>query len=108
MVIHASPAFSRKQYAAEEGKIIATLLARTSEISGDDLRSPEAVFLQRWRYAQPVVPRDGGHAVSVEAPAPLVLAGECFAGGKIEGAWLSGLAAGKMLLSRFDDAPAKM
>jgi predicted NAD/FAD-dependent oxidoreductase len=29
------------------------------------------------------------------------LAGECFAGGKIEGAWLSGGAAGEMLLSRF-------
>jgi predicted NAD/FAD-dependent oxidoreductase len=101
VVVHASPAFSRKHYAAEEGEIIATLLARTSEISGDDLRSPEAVFLQRWRYAQPVAPREGGHAVSVEAPAPLVLAGECLAGGKIEGAWLSGIAAGEMLLSRF-------
>lgn len=48
------------------------VLARTSEISGDDLRSPEAVFLQRWRYAQPVATREGGHAASVEAPARLV------------------------------------
>ena len=108
VVVHASPAFSRKHYAAEEGEIIATLLARTSEISGNDLRSPEAVFLQRWRYAQPVAPRDGALAVSFEAPAPLVLAGECFAGGKIEGAWLSGVAAGEILLSRFGDAPAKI
>jgi predicted NAD/FAD-dependent oxidoreductase len=74
VVDHASPAFSRKHCAAEKGEIIATLLARTSEISGDDLRSPEAVFLQRWRYAQPVAAREGGHAVSVEAPAPLVRA----------------------------------
>lgn len=34
-------------------------------------------------------------------PAALLLAGEWFAGGKIEGAWLSGVAAGEMLLSRF-------
>jgi predicted NAD/FAD-dependent oxidoreductase len=108
VVIHASPAFSRKRYAAEEGEIVATLLARTSEISGGNLRPPEAVFLQRWRYAQPVAPRDGALAVSFEAPAPLVLAGECFAGGKIEGAWLSGLAAGEILLSRSGDAPAKI
>ena len=101
VVIHASPAFSRGNYAADEGEIIATLLARTSEISGDDLRSPEAVFLQRWRYAQPVAAREGEQAVSFEAPAPLILAGECFAGGKIEGAWLSGVAVGEMLLSRF-------
>lgn len=95
VVVHASPDFSRKYYAAEENQIVATLLLRASEISGDDLRSPEAVFLQRWRYAQPVAPPDGEQAVSFDAPAPLVLAGECFAGGKIEGAWLSGVAAGK-------------
>lgn len=72
VVVHASPAFSRANYAAEENPIVAALLARASTISGDNLRSPEAVFLQRWRYAQPVARRKGGHAVSVGAPAPLV------------------------------------
>ena len=93
VVVHASPEFSRGNYAADENEITAALLSRASEISGDDLRSPDAVFLQRWRYAQPLAPRDGEHTVLFEAPAPLILAGECFAGGKIEGAWLSGVAA---------------
>lgn len=98
VVVHASPDFSREHYTAPEGEITATLLARASEISGSDLRSPEEVFLQRWRYAQPANPRDGERAVSFDAPAPLILAGESFAGGKIEGAWLSGIAAGELLL----------
>ncbi len=97
MVVHASPKFSRQHYEAAEPGVITMLLARASEISGTELRDPEAVFLQRWRYAQAEAPRDGGHAFSFHGPAPLVLAGECFAGGKIEGAWLSGVAAGEML-----------
>jgi predicted NAD/FAD-dependent oxidoreductase len=100
MVVHATPEFSREHYEGAEPGVIKTLLGRASEIPGTELRDPEAVFLQRWRYAQAAAPRDGRNAVSFHAPAPLVLAGECFAGGKIEGAWLSGVAAaGEMLLS---------
>lgn len=99
-VVHASPTFSRDQYESPEQDVVDTLLARASEISGSDLRGPEAVFLQRWRYAQTTELRAGEPAVFYDAPAPLVLAGESFAGGKIEGAWLSGVAAGKMILRR--------
>ena len=95
VVVHASPAFSREQYAAAEEDVVKTLLGRASEISGTDLRGPTQSFLQRWRYAQPSAPRPGERAVFFGSPAPLVLAGECFAGGKIEGAWLSGVAAGE-------------
>ncbi|MEX1009763.1 MAG: hypothetical protein WEC72_00315 [Chthoniobacterales bacterium] len=64
------------------------------------MRRPESVFLQRWRYAQATETRDGDRAVFMETPAPLILAGECFAGGKIEGAWLSGVAAGEIAAIR--------
>lgn len=96
LVIHASPACSREHYTAGESDITATLLARASEISGEDLRWPEAAFLQRWRYAMPAEMSGHPAAIKFDAPAPLVLAGECFGGGKIEGAWLSGAAAGAM------------
>jgi renalase len=101
VVLHGSPSFSREHYAATEHNVIQTLLIRASEISETDLRDPEAAFLQRWRYAQAAAPQDGERAVLFDSPAPLVLAGECFAGGKIEGAWLSGVAAGEMLSPKF-------
>lgn len=94
VVVHASSAFSRDHYETPEKDAVGTLLDRASEISVTDLRDPEAFFLQRWRYAQAVIPRDGERAVFCDSPAPLTLAGECFAGGKIEGAWVSGIAAG--------------
>jgi predicted NAD/FAD-dependent oxidoreductase len=97
VVIHASPAFSRENYAMAEEDVVRKILSRTSEITGTDLSSPADHFLQRWRYAQPAsAPRGNEACISFEEPAPLILAGECFAGGKIEGAWLSGRAAGQL------------
>jgi len=51
--------------------------------------------LKRWRYAGPVIPRPE-HGVTVDDG--LVLAGDAFAGAKVEGAFLSGLAAAASLL----------
>lgn len=96
IMVHAAPTFSRAQYGESEDKIREALLARASEMSGEDLRLPESVFLQRWRYAMPAHPPEGSPALSFDRPAPLILAGESFAGGKIEGAWLSGRAAGSL------------
>ncbi len=96
VVMHASPEFSRENYETPENDVMAKILDRASEISGQDLRGPEAVFLQRWRYAQAAKARDERHAVFFDAPAPLILAGEYFAGGKIEGAWLSGQSAAEL------------
>ena len=73
------------------------LLEKASEISGVDLRQPAATFLQRWRYATTTTPTGSEPAVRIDSPAPLILAGESFAGGKIEGAWLSGMCAAELL-----------
>jgi predicted NAD/FAD-dependent oxidoreductase len=51
----------------------------------------------RWRYSEPKHTLDIG-AVVLRDKAPIVLAGEVFAGAKVEGAYLSGLAAADMLL----------
>ncbi len=52
----------------------------------------------RWRYAQPRSARNDG-ARLVEAAAPVVLAGELFAGARVEGAYTSGLVASRMVLA---------
>ncbi|MDJ0962046.1 MAG: FAD-dependent oxidoreductase [Acidimicrobiia bacterium] len=53
----------------------------------------------RWRYSQPRTTRNDGSR-GVRGSAPLVLAGEVFAGAKVEGAYLSGVSAAQRVLDR--------
>lgn len=55
-----------------------------------------ALTPHRWRYAQPRGTLDVG-AMAIESDAPIVLAGEAFAGAKVEGAYLSGIAAAEAI-----------
>ncbi len=98
LVIHASPTFSRDNFGVSEDIVAARLLETVSDIVGDKLTSPAAFFLQRWRYA--LGPQnDGKLARVIPGQPPLVLAGDAIAGGKIEGAWLSGKAAGEAIMA---------
>ncbi|MDR9451927.1 MAG: FAD-dependent oxidoreductase, partial [Acidimicrobiia bacterium] len=58
-----------------------------------------AAIGHRWRFAQPTTILDRGCAV-LDTRVPVVLAGEVFAGAKIEGAVLSGLAAASAVVER--------
>jgi hypothetical protein len=61
------------------------------------LRIPlEIVASHRWRYSQPRSTWDIG-ALGVSGTPPVVLAGEAFAGARIEGAFLSGVAASDLI-----------
>ena len=92
LVVHASPGFSAAYYDADENVIVRQLLEHAGHIAKADLSAPQSWFLQRWRYA--LGPQtDGGAARLFDGATPLVLAGDAIAGGKIEGAWLSGKAA---------------
>lgn len=96
VVVHASPSFSAAYYDADGNVIVRQLLERAGHIAKTDLSAPRSWFLQRWRYA--LGPQtDGEPARLVAGAPPLVLAGDAIAGGKIEGAWLSGKAAAKLL-----------
>ncbi len=58
--------------------------------------TPIATHAHAWRYAEPTSTFDEG-ARRVDAPAPLVLAGEVSAGARVEGAWTSGVAAADLI-----------
>jgi hypothetical protein len=98
LVIHASPQFSANNFEGEESAIAARLLQSASKITDADLSAPAALFLQRWRYALGSE-SNGKAAHHFSSGAPLVLVGDAIAGGKIEGAWLSGQAAAQALLA---------
>lgn len=58
-----------------------------------------AATAHRWMYAEPQSTFDLG-AIDLGLAAPVVLAGEVFAGAKVEGAFLSGVAAAEASLER--------
>lgn len=89
VVVHATPDVSLLRYEQSPESTAALILKSASVICGLDLKRSD-YFFHRWRYALPETTATGeGVFVSV-SPAPLILAGDAWAGGKIEGAWLAG------------------
>jgi predicted NAD/FAD-dependent oxidoreductase len=94
VTIHAGPKFSRSHWEADDMTVANLLLKSVHQWLGS---SVESYQVQRWRYSK-VVKNHPWPCVGIESPAPLVFAGDAFAGAKIEGAALSGLAAARHLL----------
>lgn len=97
LVLHATPAFSRERFDdAAVDNVRHLLRAATELVPWAD--HPAWTDHQRWRYARP----EHAHPAQALMAGPgLVLAGDGFggdAGGRIEGAYLSGLAAARLLL----------
>lgn len=97
VTIQANPAFSRSHWDAENETIAKDL----GQAASPWLDSPVLDYqIHRWRYSQVAVSY-GEPYLALSHPGPLVLAGDGFVAGKIEGAVLSGLAAARSLLETF-------
>lgn len=98
VTVHGAEAFSRAYSSSADATVIAQLTRLVRPwLGGARIAHAE---LTRWRHAQPSPPREQRAAVlreAVGAAGALVLAGDAFAGAKVEGAALSGLAAAKLL-----------
>lgn len=97
IMVHATAEFSSAHYGAAEEVVVPEILQSAMKISGLEL-SPGDYFLHRWKYAQPDDVAEPEGALVVEQGAPLVVAGDAWSGGKIEGAWCSGLMAAEVIL----------
>jgi predicted NAD/FAD-dependent oxidoreductase len=93
LTIHARADFSRRHFETATDRVAAMLL----ESASDWLGGPVAEWqLHRWRYSRPV-PADRPVCLFTQQPACLAVAGDAFGGPRVEGAFLSGLAAAERL-----------
>lgn len=96
VTLHAGPEFSRLHWETPEEEVTAQLLEVAEPWLGG---APVQTQLHRWRYSLPVV-TDTERCRIIQEPAALAIAGDAFGGPRVEGAALSGLAAGETLARR--------
>lgn len=95
LTFHASHALSRDLWDADADGAQAELLAHAQAWFGRSAATETQ--LKRWRYAQPTAPLAHDVEATTVDGAPLVFAGDAFAGAKVEGAYRSGRAAAASL-----------
>ncbi len=97
LVTHATPSFSRAHLDNADDPV-PEVLAALREVAGVEIPRPEGFFVHRWRYALCPSPAEHPPFLAWKTPAPLLAAGDALAGGRIEGAWISGHAAGEQMV----------
>lgn len=101
-VLHGSGAFSNRWLDASKEELRAAgeeLLAESAAIVGEWLGKPVGFMVHRWKFAHPRGEALPGGFLKASS-APLWLIGDGLNGGRLEGAWLSGLAAAEDLLGK--------
>ncbi len=94
VTLHAGPEFSQTYWRAPDEEV-AHLLKQAAEpwLGGRVVRS----HVRRWPHSKPLITHSERCLHSTD-PAPIIFAGDAFAGPRVEGAVLSGLAAAQHLL----------
>ncbi len=94
LTVHASPIFSAEAYGQTDDAVLATLWQEVAPLCRGARQLSHQ--LKRWRYAQPVHTHPAPALALWEDP-PLIVAGDGFGAGRLEGAAQSGWAAADML-----------
>jgi predicted NAD/FAD-dependent oxidoreductase len=94
VTIHAGPEFSREHAQSDDATVSRLLLEEAKDYVGTRVKT---TVVYRWEHSMPLDPHDEPF-VFVEGPPPLLFCGDAYAGPKVEGAVLSGLAAAEKLL----------
>lgn len=106
-VIHASKDFSSRLLDASKEVLRQAgeeLIKEAGVIGGSWMCEPQEFHVHRWRHAQPEGPSLPGGFLRAASLEPLYLIGDGLIGGRIEGAWLSGVFAAEDLLMQRGDS----
>lgn len=95
-VVHASTAWSSQHLEDPAEAVIEATIAALGELVPSLSRAVTHRAAHRWRFAQSRGPGEESSALASDSER-LVLAGDWCAGGRIEGAWISGVAAARRL-----------
>ena len=98
VTVQAGPDYSRQLWEVPETGVLAALQTSFQPYLASNTTILEAQ-LKRWRYALPTILHPEQYLLAASLP-PLVLAGDAFNGPRIEGAVLSGLTAGQILVEQ--------
>jgi renalase len=93
LTLHATPEFSLGHWNEPDELCAAQMLTAASPWLGSSVLQWQ---LHRWRFSRPTATQPAP-CLFTSGPAPLAIAGDAFAGPRIEGAFLSGLAAASAL-----------
>lgn len=96
VTFHCAPELSHQLWSLDDGNVLAHVHAAMRDHLGG--AAVTEVQVKRWRYAGPIEPWQEPCFVVTDSPGPLVMAGDGFAGAKVEGAFLSGMAAADVVL----------
>lgn len=97
VTVQAGPELSRSDYARPDAEVLAVLGEALGPFLGPGARVVESQ-VKRWRYALASVPYPA-RTLRARGLPPLVFAGDAFGGPRVEGAALSGMAAGRDVMS---------
>lgn len=97
-VLHASPDWSAAHAGDDPGDVVAALRAEVERLTGVPAPAALATDAHRWSFAQSPEPVESGYLA--DDGARVVLAGDWCHGNRVEGAWLSGVAAAGHVLRK--------
>lgn len=96
-VVHASPGWSEENFPTDENVIQKLMIERFATIVSVNLSSLTFAKLHRWKFALPVSPV--GPECIYDPSAAIVYCGDWCVAARVEGAYLSGIAAAEKIIS---------
>ncbi|MEM7273854.1 MAG: FAD-dependent oxidoreductase [Actinomycetota bacterium] len=96
LTCHLAHDLSAALWDASDEDVLAAVAEELEAVTGP--ASTIEIQVKRWRYAGPVTPWPDPVVTVTATPGPLVIGGDGFGGSKVEGAYLSGLAAAEEIL----------